>query len=239
MAASKPARGSANTARPGNGQGRARDRGTRGGRPDAAVSTAAGRPGGGRDSERRTSVASRGAAQARAARERAAADAEAGQEQPAAGPARWLSLTTLVLAIAGLGVSVYLTIAHYNSSVSLACPATSTINCEKVTTSPESIIFGIPVAVYGLAFYVFLVAAMTPWAWRAKWPAVRWARLGSLVVGMVFVLYLIYTELFTLDAICLWCTSVHVITFILFGLVMFATADSIGSASAPHARLRA
>jgi uncharacterized membrane protein len=239
MAASKPARGSAKSTRPGNGGAKARDRGTRGGRPDAAVSAAVRQPGGVRDNGRRASVASRGAAQARAARERAAAEAEVGQEPSTPGAPRWLWLTTLVLAIAGLGVSVYLTIAHYNSSVSLACPATSTINCEKVTTSPESIIFGIPVAVYGLAFYVFLVAAMTPWAWRAKWPAVRWARLGSLVVGMVFVLYLVYTELFTLDAICLWCTSVHVITFILFGLVMFATADSIGSARAPHTRLRA
>jgi uncharacterized membrane protein len=48
----------------------------------------------------------------------------------------------------------------------------------------------------------------------------RWARLGSLIVGVVFVLYLIYTELFILDAICLWCTSIHIITFLLFALVV-------------------
>jgi uncharacterized membrane protein len=38
--------------------------------------------------------------------------------------------------------------------------------------------------------------------------------------GAAFVLYLIYTELFTLDAICPWCTSVHVITLLLFALVV-------------------
>jgi uncharacterized membrane protein len=45
---------------------------------------------------------------------------------------------------------------------------------------------------------------------------------------MLFVLYLIYTELFTLDAICLWCTSVHVITFLLFGLIVFSAAAGYG-----------
>jgi uncharacterized membrane protein len=40
------------------------------------------------------------------------------------------------------------------------------------------------------------------------------------------VLYLVYTELFTLDAICPWCTSVHVITFLLFALVVVSATAS-------------
>jgi uncharacterized membrane protein len=133
-------------------------------------------------------------------------------------------------------VSIYLTIAHFNTSVTLACPATSTVNCEKVTTSPQSYVFGIPVAVLGLAFYLFLAAANSPWAWRLTWPQLRWARVGSLVVGMVFVLYLIYTELFTIGAICLWCTSVHVITFALFVLVVFSAAAGYGATTASTAK---
>jgi uncharacterized membrane protein len=97
-------------------------------------------------------------------------------------------------------------------------------------------VFGVfPVAVLGLAFYVFLAAVNSPWAWRARWPIIGWARAGSLIVGMGFVLYLIYTELFTIRAICLWCTSVHVITFLLFGLVMFSTAVGYGLARRPAA----
>ena len=89
--------------------------------------------------------------------------------------------------------------------------------------------FGIfPVAVLGLAFYVLMAAITSPWAWRANWPVIRWVRLGSVAVGMVFVLYLIYTELITLNAICLWCTSVHVITFLLFGLIVFSAAAGYG-----------
>jgi uncharacterized membrane protein len=116
--------------------------------------------------------------------------------------------------------------------VTLACPATSTINCEKVTTSPESIVFGIPVAVLGLAFYVFLAVVNSPWAWRIAWPPLRWARVGSVVVGILFVLYLIYAELFSIRAICLWCTSVHVITFALFVLIVFSAAAGYGTAKA-------
>ena len=133
----------------------------------------------------------------------------------------WQQVSTLVLSAGGLGVSLYLTVAHYTTSVTLACPDTGVVNCEKVTTSPQSMLFGtVPVALLGLLFYLFMAAVNSPWAWRANWPALRWARLGSLIAGVAFVLYLIYTELFTLNAICLWCTSIHVITILLFALVV-------------------
>ena len=210
-------------ARPGGGT-QSRDKGTRGGRPEA--STTAGprpgsRPGGGR------------AGNGRPAPGRTAAPVKAAvQEAQPAPPPLWYQLTTWILSFAGLGVSIYLTIAHFNTSVTLACPATSTINCEKVTTSPESYAFGIPVAVLGLAFYVFLAVVNSPWAWRITWPPLRWVRVGSMVVGMVFVLYLIYAEMFSIGAICLWCTSVHVITFALFVLIVFGAAAGYGTTKA-------
>jgi uncharacterized membrane protein len=149
----------------------------------------------------------------------------------------WLRLTTLALSVIGLGISIYLTIAHFTSTAVLACSDKGVINCAAVTTSPESEVFGIfPVAVLGLAFYVFAVGVNTPWAWRAKWPVVGWARIASLIVGMGFVLYLIYTELFTLGQICLWCTGVHVVTFLLFGLTMFAVAAGYGTSRARPGR---
>ena len=221
MATRKPG----TAARPGGG-GKSRDKGTRGGRPEASTTTGprpGNRPGGGRAGNGRPAPART------AAPVKAAAVEEA---QPAA-PPLWFQLTTWILSLAGLGVSIYLTIAHYNTAVTLACPATSTINCEKVTTSPESIVFGIPVAVLGLAFYVFLAVVNSPRAWRITWPPLRWARVGSVVVGILFVLYLIYAELFSIRAICLWCTSVHVITFALFVLIVFSAAAGYGTAKAP------
>jgi uncharacterized membrane protein len=230
MATRKPG----TTAKPAGGGTKSRDKGTRGGRPEASAATAQ-RPGS--RPQRAGNGQTRPAGQAQRAGTTQVAVA-AKEPSLALAPA-WLQWTTWGLSLGGLGVSIYLTIAHFNTAVSLVCPATGGINCEKVTTSPESYVFGIPVAVLGLAFYLFMVAASSPWAWRATrppWPLLRWARLGSVVVGMVFVLYLIYAELYRIGAICLWCTSVHVITFCLFALVVFSAAAGYGTARDPALR---
>ena len=138
----------------------------------------------------------------------------------------WLRLTTFLVALAGLGVSIYLTIAHFTESTLAGCNETAgLVNCTKVTTSPQSYVFGIPVAVLGLAFYLFMVAIMSPWAWRAARREVHLVRIAALIAGMGFVLYLLYAELFIIGSICLYCTSVHGLTFILFVLTMFAAAS--------------
>ena len=140
------------------------------------------------------------------------------------GPAIWLQITSFVLALGGLGVSVYLTIAHFTESALLGCSESGLVNCTKVTTSPQSYVFGIPVAVLGLAFFLFAAAIMSPWAWQSTRREIHLLRIASLVVGMGFVLYLVYAELFIIGSICLYCTSVHAITFVLFVLTMIAAA---------------
>jgi uncharacterized membrane protein len=172
---------------------------------------------GGRD-QARTAPGRNGAA-ARGARTQLVPDAAA-----LPGPAVWLQIATFVLALAGLGVSIYLTIAHFTESALLGCSESGLVNCTKVTTSPQSYVFGIPVAVLGLAFYVFAVAIMSPWAWRATRREIHLVRIASMVVGIGFVLYLIYAELFIIGSICLYCTSVHAITFVLFVLTAIAAA---------------
>ena len=136
---------------------------------------------------------------------------------------RAIPLLGLLIVLAGLAVSTYLTIAHYGSSSILACPGTRVINCERVTTSPESRILGIPVAVLGLVFFAVMAVAMLPASWRLEHPAVRYGRSLFALTGVGMVFYLVYTELFTLDAICLWCTAVHVLTVALFTVTLAGT----------------
>jgi uncharacterized membrane protein len=147
-------------------------------------------------------------------------------ERPS-GPSLWLQLTSFALAILGLGVSAYETYAHFNGSHLAGCSAspTSTFNCTAVITSSQSMVFGlVPVAVLGLLFYVFVVAIMSPWAWRWRRREVGLLRLVSMVAGMGFVMYLIYAELYQIGDICEYCTGVHIITFLLFCLTLVATA---------------
>ena len=129
-----------------------------------------------------------------------------------------------MLALAGLGVSIYLTYAHFTESTLAGCSESGLVNCTKVTTSAQSYVFHIPVAVLGLAFFLFAAAIMSPWAWRAARREIHLLRIASLVVGIGFVLYLLYAELFIIGSICLYCTSVHAITFVLFVLTVIAAA---------------
>jgi uncharacterized membrane protein len=86
-------------------------------------------------------------------------------------------------------------------------------------------VFGvIPVAILGLAFYLFAVPVMSPWAWRWHRRGVGLIRLGSLIVGVGFVLYLVYAELYQIRHICEYCTGVHVVTFLLFCCTVVAAA---------------
>ncbi len=150
----------------------------------------------------------------------------AGPASPA-GPPAWLQLTSLALALIGLGLSAYETYAHFNGSHLAGCPTggNGTFNCTAVITSSQSMVFGVlPVAVLGLAFYVVVVALMTPWAWRTQRRDVGLLRLAAMVAGMGFVMYLIYAEVVQIQNICEYCTGVHVITFLLFCVTVFSAA---------------
>jgi uncharacterized membrane protein len=128
----------------------------------------------------------------------------------------------LLLALTGLGISVYLTVEHY-AKLPLACPNTGIINCTKVTHSSYSTQFGIPLPVFGLAYFVIALAFQNPWSWRSDARLLRAARLLVAAGGAVTVLWLIWVEFARLDAICLWCTGVHTISIILFLLTGVGT----------------
>jgi uncharacterized membrane protein len=132
---------------------------------------------------------------------------------------RWVERSTFVLAMAALAVSVYLTIAHFTTPTVLACSASGAIDCARVTTSAQSRFLGIPVAVLGLVWSVAMVGFCSPVAWNSRAPWIRPTRLTLVCTGMLFVLWLVYAELFVIRAICLWCSAMHVLTFALFVLV--------------------
>ena len=146
----------------------------------------------------------------------------------------------LVLAVLGLAISAYETYAHYNGSHLAGCPsgAGGTFDCTAVITSSQSMVFNVfPVAVLGLAFYVFAVVIFSPWAWRFRGARSGWAagrlritsrgvdivRLGSVIVGMGFVMYLIYAE-FQIGSVCEYCSGVHIVTFLLFCITVVSAA---------------
>ena len=145
---------------------------------------------------------------------------------------RWLPITSLALVVIGLALSVYLTYEHFTASATLACSDNGVVNCLQVTTSAQSKVFGIPVALLGLVYFVAMLPACLPVAWRSRSPWLRNGRTAAGIVGIGFVFYLLYAELFTIGKICLYCTGVHVVTVALFAVVLFGQA----SVTAPEDR---
>jgi uncharacterized membrane protein len=135
-----------------------------------------------------------------------------------------LRLGALIPAVLGLGISIYLTIEHYTAATTLACPDSGAINCAKVTTSSYSHFLGVPVALGGALYYLAMVALLSKPAWGVV--ALRPVRLAGAGLGMVGVIYLVWAELFRIDAICLWCTAVHACTAaMLVGVVWYSTGQ--------------
>jgi uncharacterized membrane protein len=131
-----------------------------------------------------------------------------------------------VLSVLGLIDAGYQVYTHFSGTGLLGCSSKAD-SCVLVQNSVYAWIFGIPVAVYGAVFFVFMVVICLPWAWRVEHRLPRyskiipWARLAAVVIGMIFVLYLIYREVISLGQICEYCTSVHIITFLLFAVVVY------------------
>jgi uncharacterized membrane protein len=145
-------------------------------------------------------------------------------------------LVTLGSSILGLAIAAYLTLAHYTTVVPLSCPNSGEINCSAVTTSSQSYLFGIPVAVLGLVYFVAVLVSALPAVWRSHHPYVAPARLALAVAGIGFVCYLLYAELYEIGKLCLWCTGVHILTLVIFVAVVtgwneataFAAGDVAG-----------
>ena len=135
-----------------------------------------------------------------------------------------------VLGLAGLLISAYLVGTHYFAEqVPLACATGGIVDCEQVTSSGESMVGPVPVAVLGLVWFaVFLgILAARHWLPQALTLQVIWS-----VVGLLTVFWLVYAELFLIGAICLWCTAIHAIVVVLFLMTLWdatATAPSPSS----------
>lgn len=149
--------------------------------------------------------------------------------------AGWLPLASTGVALLGVADAVYLTIAHFTTAQILACADTGVVNCTKVTTSAQSEIVGIPVAVLGLAYFVVMVGLNLPQSWRAEGLAGAWSarvRLAGVVAGIGFAIWLVYAELLIIGNICIFCTIAHFLAFILFVLVAVGSAQR-GLGAAP------
>jgi len=127
----------------------------------------------------------------------------------------WPRAVALLCTLAGLAVALYLSAVHLSSTVPLYCAENGVINCTQVTTSPSSIMLGVPVAYYGVLWFGVMALLLV-----AHHRAAHLGRLVWVAGGVAGVLYLLYSELFVIGAICLWCSLVHLLILAIFALTV-------------------
>ncbi len=137
---------------------------------------------------------------------------------------RWLAPTALTLCAVGLLVSLYLTYDTFAGGTTLACPEGEFLNCETVTQSSWSRVLGIPVAPLGVLFFAVMTVLCLPRYFLRPGALFDRLRLAAVTVGLGMVFYLVWAELFQIRALCLWCTVVHLVTFVLFVVLLFGQA---------------
>jgi uncharacterized membrane protein len=119
------------------------------------------------------------------------------------------------LALIGVFVALYLTLYKIGTIGHLACGFGS---CERVNTSTWATFVGLPVAMWGLGFYVAtLIVAIAGTSPRlASRREISYLLAAMSGVGVAFSAWLTYLELFVIDAICRYCVMSAVIVTLIF-----------------------
>ena len=126
----------------------------------------------------------------------------------------------LVLALAGFMNSVYLSVSHYRVYTDLTyksfCAISQALNCDTVSQSTYSVLWGVPVAVWGTIGYFFFIILLLFARTNAAKPNRIWPLL--FVLALFFSLYSIILAListFYIGSLCIMCIVSYGISFLL------------------------
>jgi uncharacterized membrane protein len=126
-------------------------------------------------------------------------------------------MTIAALSLCGVFLSTYLALYKLGYIGAIVC---GTGGCETVQTSKWALFLGVPVAVWGVAFYLAMLftAALGSFGDRAeqKWPSIAMVMVSGW--GALFSAWLTYLEIAEIHAICRYCVVSAVLVFILFVL---------------------
>lgn len=123
------------------------------------------------------------------------------------------------LSTIGLGLMGYLFVLHERGGAGSVCEIGERFSCEIVNSSIFSELFGVSVALFGMALFlsiIFLILGVHA-------PSVRYSLIGALLVAsLIFSIRLTYIEFFVLDSICLFCELSKLLMLGMLGVTLFA-----------------
>ncbi len=119
----------------------------------------------------------------------------------------------IVLSLVGLADSLYLA-KHKADGTPLLCSIENLSGCNVVANSSYSYLFGIPLAEFGVAFYMLMLILVFFEYWFSHIHARR-ALLAVTALGVLSSLYFISVQIFLIKALCVYCIGSAIITFVL------------------------
>lgn len=129
-------------------------------------------------------------------------------------------IPTMLLAAGGLADSIYLAISHYRVHTDIGyssfCAISQSINCDTVSQSPYSILFNVPVSVWGVWGYLVFMLIMAKAWWERKKGKDGWALLQTIALG--FTLYsviLAFLSTYFIHSYCIMCILSYGINLLL------------------------
>lgn len=146
-----------------------------------------------------------------------------------------LLVPTILLLLIGLGASLYLGNLHLKvhgpggHQVQSFCAISKGFNCITVATSEYSSFLGIPVALFGVEFFVAGLAVVLLSA-AGGWRVRAWDSL--LFIGMVLSLpacgVLAWISISCIESVCIICTLIYGVNLVLFALLLLANRRRLG-----------
>jgi uncharacterized membrane protein/protein-disulfide isomerase len=135
-------------------------------------------------------------------------------------PYPFFQWTVLSLAFMGLADSIYLAVSHYRVYMDMGyrsfCAITKSINCDTVSQSHYAIFLGLPVPVWGIFGYLFIVLLMGIGRFAARdekriWPTIFFVSLAYSIYSIV----LAGISTFLIQSYCLMCILSYAINLLL------------------------
>lgn len=153
----------------------------------------------------------------------------------AAGRSRGIGWTLVVTAAIGLIAAFTLTLEKIrlleDPSYIPSCSLNPVLSCGSVMKTEQAELLGFPNPIIGIIAFSALLAIGVVLASGSRLPDwMWWAVQGGTVVGVVFVHWLVWQSLYSINALCPYCMVVWVVTIIAF---VATTAHNISAGRIP------
>lgn len=138
--------------------------------------------------------------------------------------ARWLKVLVSLLALVGIGMSVWLTVQKMTGKIDSLAGCGAGSGCASVLGSRWSVIFGtVPVSVLSCLVYLAVIGAVWMRGGAAKWLRIlcAWLVLGAAA-------WFVLLQWLVVENFCAYCMSMHSVGAALGGLILLGSPKQFG-----------